>query len=307
MAPFAKTRSSRPSLSRSAHEAPQPASVVSRACANRGRASAKADPGAVALEDAVELAMRVGHEEVGPPVAARVCGGDAHAGVLVGDAGLGPALLEAEAERALGWNVHVEPVRVEVVGDVEVEATVAVDVGERGAEAVLDLPRLDADVGSDVAEARAPVRPCSEVEVEPVRHARVGGGKASGIARDRRVEVGVACDEQIRAPIGVHVADRRGRVPAVGVDPGGAGALDELAAALVPEQRVVAGRGDVEVGAPVAVEVGGDAAVPAQVEVGAGAAAHVDEPARRRFGRARCAAGRPAPSSGRRRPRSSTS
>ncbi len=178
---------------------------------------------------------------------------------------------------ALGRDVQVEPVRVEVVGDVEVEAAVAVDVGEHRAEAVLDRARLDAGLGSDLAEARAAVRVRAVVEVEAVAHARVGEREAAALG-DRGVEVGVARDEQVGAAVGVHVADRGGRVPAVGVDPRRAGALDEFAAAPVPEKRVVAGRGDVQVGAPVAVEVGRDAAVPANVEVGARAAAHVHEP-----------------------------
>ena len=73
--------------------------------------------------------------EVGAAVAAVVGGSDAHAGVRVVEADARGALLEpeAEAERvgrgaALPRDVQVEPVRVGVVRDVEVEAAVAVRV-----------------------------------------------------------------------------------------------------------------------------------------------------------------------------------
>ncbi len=96
--------------------------------------------------------------------------------------------------------------------------------------------------------------------------------------------VGVARDEQIGAPVAVHVADGGAGVPARRVDSGRARALGEGAVAVPPEQRVVAVGGDVvaggrheQVGVPVLVEVGGDAAVAAELQVGARAAAHVLE------------------------------
>ena len=147
------------------------------------------------------------------------------------------------------------------------------------------LGRLEAGALADLAEARAAVRVRAQVQVEAVAHAGEVRGEAAGRARDRRVEVGVAGDEQVRAAVAVDVADRGARVPAGLVDPGGAGALGEGAVAVAPEQRVVAvrggvvaGRRDEQIGVTVQVEVGGDAAVAAELQVGARAAADVLEP-----------------------------
>ena len=70
------------------------------------------------------------------------------------------ALLEAEAEagriglRAAGpGDVHVQLVRVLVVGDVEVGTAVAVDVDELRAEPVAEARRLEARLHPDLAEA----------------------------------------------------------------------------------------------------------------------------------------------------------
>ena len=88
------------------------------------------------------LAAGVGHEQVGPAVAAVVLGGDPHAGVGIGDSPARALLDEVEAERPAGL-VDVEPVRVEVVRDVEVGPAVAVHVGEDRAEAVVGVRALD--------------------------------------------------------------------------------------------------------------------------------------------------------------------
>ena len=92
----------------------------------------------------MELLVRVRDDEVGAAVAAVVGGSDPHPGARVGDPDARGALLEAEAEaeRILRGttgvgDVEVEPVRVGVVRDVEIEPAVAVDVAEDGAEPVL--------------------------------------------------------------------------------------------------------------------------------------------------------------------------
>ena len=64
---------------------------------------------------------------------------------------------EVEAERPARL-VQVEPVRVEVVRDVEIGSTVAVHVGEDGAEAVVGLRPVDSRLRRHLAEARMPVR-----------------------------------------------------------------------------------------------------------------------------------------------------
>ena len=89
------------------------------------------------------LGPGVGHEEVGTTVGAEVLRRDPHARAAVGDSPGAPCLHEVEAERAAG-DVQVQPVRVEVVRDVEVGPPVAVQVSEDGAEAVVDVCSLDA-------------------------------------------------------------------------------------------------------------------------------------------------------------------
>ena len=179
----------------------------------------------------------------------------------------------------VGGDVLEEAVRVRVVRNVEVKTSVAVVVGEDDTEAVVDLLGLDAGLPRDLAEARAPLRVRAEVEVELVAHGPVVAREAAGGARYGVVQVGVARDVEVRPAVAVHVAGRGAAVPAEARDAGRAGALDERPVAAVPEQRVVAGSGDVEVGAPVVVQVGGDAAVPSQRDVCARPAADVDEPA----------------------------
>ena len=109
--------------------------------------------------------MRVRDEQVLPAVGVEVARGDAHARVPVRHAFLRAALDEPEAEprgirlRATGpGDVPVQPVRVEVVGDVEVAAAVPVVVGEHGPETVLDPCPLDPRLPSDLAEPHVPVR-----------------------------------------------------------------------------------------------------------------------------------------------------
>ncbi len=233
----------------------------------------------------MQLPARVRHEEVVAAVEAVVGRRDAHARVGVVDALLAGSLLESEAERRAGsCNVEVEPVRVEVVRDVEVEPAVVVDVGEDCPEAVVDTCRLEAGTPSHLAEPRAAVPIRARVQVEPVAHAGEVGGEAGGRARDRRVDVRVPGHEEIRAAVAVDVADCCARVPARVVDPSRAGAFGEGAVAVAPEKRVVPVGGDVVAGGrdeqvrvAVLVEVARDAAVSTQLQVGARAAADVHE------------------------------
>ena len=101
---------------------------------------------------------------------------------------------------------------------------------------------------------------------------------ARGGAGDRPVHLGVAGDEQVGPPVAVHVADGRAGVPAEGDDPRRAGALRERAVPVVPEQLVVRGGRDVEVGEAVAVQVGGDAALSSHREACPRRAGDVHEP-----------------------------
>ena len=94
--------------------------------------------------DRMELSARVRHEQILAPVEAVVAGGDSHAGVGVVDADGPRALLEPEAEPGgvgLPGDVEVQPVRVQVVCDVEVEPAVRVDVREDRPETVVEPSR----------------------------------------------------------------------------------------------------------------------------------------------------------------------
>ena len=110
----------------------------------------------------MQLIPRVRHEQVADPVAGVVGDGDAHAGVRVVDVrGTGDvAEPEPESGRIVrdGF-VQVEPVRVLVVRDEEIEPPVAVDVGEDRSEPVLHRLRLDPDLLRHLSEARPPSAP----------------------------------------------------------------------------------------------------------------------------------------------------
>ena len=116
----------------------------------------------------MELAARVRHEEVVEPVARPVAHRDAHPRVRIVHPRDAASLDQPEAERVAGLcDVEVEPVRVEVVRDVEVEASVEIDVGEHRAEPVVERRRLEAGARADLAERAVP-----PVQVEEVAHAR---------------------------------------------------------------------------------------------------------------------------------------
>ena len=196
-----------------------------------------------------------------------------------------PDLDEPEAQAVRRREVEIEPVRVEVVRHVEVGPAVAVDVREGRAEPVVEPVRLEPGRAPDLAEARVPTtRP--DVEIEQVTHCTVIRREARLRAGQRVVDVGVARDEEVEAPVAVHVRDGRARVPAGRVDPRRLRALRERAVAVVPEDgvvgvpaRVVPGGGDDEVGRAVAVEVARDAAAAAHRETRARLSRDVHEPA----------------------------
>src|SRR5829696_648218 len=233
----------------------------------------------------MELPARVRHEQVLAAVAAVIGGGDPHARVRVVDALRPGPLLEFEAERRPRTaHVQVEPVRVEVVRDVKIEAPVTVCVREDGAEAVVDLRLLEPGLAPDLAETGTAVRAWAFVEVEAVPHAGDVGGESAGGPGDRIRDIRVAGDEEVRAAVAVDVADRGAGVPAGLVDPGRSRSFGEGAVAVAPEQRVVPVRGgvvarggDEEVGVAVEVEVRCDAAAAPQLQVGARADADVLE------------------------------
>ena len=160
IAPFATTRS-RLAVEVEVHPGHAPSGERRVEGAGEARPRVREASRTPAREDAVQLPVRVRDDEVRPSVGVEVARGDAHAGVPVGDAFAHAALDEPEAEadgvrvRSAGpGNVAVEPVRIEVVCDVEVGASVSVVVGEERAEAVVDPVGLDARLLSDLPEPR---------------------------------------------------------------------------------------------------------------------------------------------------------
>ena len=184
MAPFAITRSRFVSLSRSTHDAPQPARLVSNADAMSARASDVRGAAAGrrrAPEDAVELLVRVrdergrgGRRRCSRP---RRCpcprSGRRGRRSRARSTSRKPSPSGSAAAPPLPRDVQVEPVRVGVVRDVEVGATVAVRVHEHGAEAVLGRAAVDARLLADLPEPGVAVRVVAGVEVEEVADALV--------------------------------------------------------------------------------------------------------------------------------------
>ncbi len=125
------------------------------------------------------MSARVRHEEIGALVGAVVGGRDPHARVRVRHAFSSCALPELKVEPGLARlprpAVHVEPVRVEVVGDVEIEASVTVDVREQGSQPMVERSALEPGLASDLTERRAAVVARPLVEVEAVVDGQVIG------------------------------------------------------------------------------------------------------------------------------------
>ena len=217
----------------------------------------------------MQLASRVRYEQVGAPVLAEIGGCDPHTGVRVVD-GLTPRdLVEPEPKLSGPRDVPVQLVRISVVGHVQVEAPVAIEVREHRAEAVTEPLVLEAGDLSHLSERGAVVPGCSSIEVEEVAHRMVVVGEAGSGGGDWPVHIRVARHEKVRQSVVVHVPDRRPGVPAGRVDTGCSGAFRERPVAVVPEERVVSvgryvvsRRRHVDVGVAVEVEVGGDASAP---------------------------------------------
>ena len=130
------------------------------------------------------MPARVRDEQVLAAVVRVVPGGDSHSRVGIGEPFRAAALDQAEAEAtrvgrrpARPRLVEVEPVRVEVVRDVEVEPAVPVRVREGRAETVVEPGRLEPRGAADLAESRMRAG-FLLVEEEAIAVAAVVGGEA---------------------------------------------------------------------------------------------------------------------------------
>ena len=264
IAPAVSSRSGVPELAKSTHVVPQPAKPVPRAGSKRGRTLANVPVAVWTYAAEGSLRELVTKSPRRPPDGD--VGRDAHPGIRVGDARGRRTLLEAEAEpgrigaRAAGpRDVDVELVRILVVRDVDVRATVAVHVDERGAEPVAEVRRLEPGLVADLLEA-----PCALVQIEQVADAGHVRREAGEGVLHRVVQVGVAGDEDVRPPVAVHVRDGGAGVPAVLREL----RLGEGAVARVPEQVDAARRRHDQVGVAVTVEIRRNAAVALDRQVG---------------------------------------
>ena len=209
IAPFASTRSSLPSFDE-VDPGVAPAGV--RSCRTAGAKTDRHVRERRSLRSRWKAAWPWPREFVtkrsGRPSPRVVLGGDAHAGVRVGDARRGALLDEAEAERAARL-VHVEPVRVEVVRDVEVGPAVAVHVGEDGAEAVVDVLRARSRPSAPTSRKReCPFASGPSFRKSRSRNAEVVRREPAGASPRSGVHVGVAGDEEVGPPVAVDVARR---------------------------------------------------------------------------------------------------
>ncbi len=232
-------------------------------------------------EHAVALPPEVRHEEIRADVPVVVAAGDAHARTGVGHARLGRDFLEAEAEpRRIGLlaagpgDVLVEAVRLGVVREVDVQVVVEVDVGEHDAEAVGELHDLEPGFGADLTEASVAL--VQEQQVADTEHRRRKPTRSVG---DGVQGVRVARHDEVGQAVAVHVAHGRAGAPAERRHARVARALREVAVAVVPQEQLLGGGRDVEIGVAVRVEIGGDAACPADGEVRARVLADVLEAA----------------------------
>ena len=232
----------------------------------------------------MHLLARVRDEDVGAPVAVIVSACDSHPRVRVGDPGRRRALLEAEPEAgrvsvrsSRPGDVLVQAIGIRVVGDVDVEIAVTLEVREQDAQPVSEVRHLEAGLRADLAERRVLVLPGALVQEQEIANAEVGLRKALGRLRERTVQVRISGDKEIGEAVTVHVPDGGAGVPAVDADPGRTGALGERAVAVVPEKHALAHGGDIDVRVTVEVEVSGNTPVPADGQVSARFGADVGE------------------------------
>ena len=226
---------------------------------SRDHAGVREQTAAVVQVEGARLAGDVGHVEVLVAVAVQIAGIDAHPGF-----GFAPAVDRRAREQspvleAAAAKVHPHLVRRAVVGDVEVEPAVEIEIGGHGAEAVAVLG-CDASPFRCVLEA--PVAEVAEqaVRFSPVRlrAAVVRFAAAEGAHRvAAEIEVHVVGDEQVQRAVAVVVEEGRGDAPPGIVGAGGLRRILEPPSAQVAPEAVRPEVRHVQVGPAVAVVVRG--------------------------------------------------
>ena len=238
--PLVMKRSGWPSLSKSGAATPNPVTVRLEVARFAAQGRVREEAVAEVVEEGVGLVEEVGDEEVGRPVAVEVVGDDPHAGgrpprAVQGDAGGHARLLEPEAAA-----VEEEEVGREVVGDEEVEPAVAVEVGDRQAEAAAVGGGVDPGLAADVGEGAVPVVAEEQVGLRRESRGRAVQRPARAVPAGGdvdRVGLDVGDDDEVEVAVAVEVAEAGRRRPAVGADAGALGDVLERPVPPVPVQH----------------------------------------------------------------------
>ena len=234
---------------------------------------------AVVDVERVRLGADVGHEQVAVAVAVDVAHVDPHARLRRPDrvdGHPGEQRVVPEAPPAL---VHPQLVGLAVVGDVDVDQAVRVQVRGDDAEGGA-VGRVDAGLGRHVGEGAVAAVPIEAIGLIGIALrgavARLGGRRPAPVAVSRRV-VDVVADVEVEPAVVIRV-DEGGRHPPEGVV-GAAGRADvgERAVAVVPEELVGPLPRSVEVGPAVVVEVAGGHPHAVGADVEAAPRRHVGE------------------------------
>ena len=154
-----------------------------------------------------------------------------------------------------------------------VEITVALEIGEHDAEAVAEPHDLEPGLPPYLAKLAVALVQEQEIPAtrEGVREPKLGLGNPVRL-------VDVAADDEVGQAVAVEIPGGGARMPAEHADGGVLVRLGELLA-VVPEQRAAVGAGHVQVGVAVAVEIGRNATLAPKRHAGARLLGDVGEPA----------------------------
>ena len=219
-------------------------------------------PGAVVHVEVVTLAGEVGHDEILVAVIVDVARIDAHPGLRLAEwsecrAGQEPAVLERPV-------VPVDPelVLFAIVGDVEIDPAVTVEVGGRHAQCRPELRGEAGRVGhiQEGAVAVVAIQPALLGAVHLRRAVDPAARRPVARRIQRRVPGQVVPHEQIEPAVAIEIDEGRGHAPPVRRKAASRRDVGEDAAAVVAEQPVARERRRQQIHAAVVVHIaGGDA------------------------------------------------
>ena len=172
-------------------------------------------------EEGVVFLLEVGDEQLRPAVAIEVLGVHPHPGRCpAADIPAGARVLRGVAEVAV-TSVEEEEVRVLIVGDVDVNPAIAVQVGRHDAEAMAVGP-ADAGRDGDIGECPIPIVAIEDVpDGSQLLRGAVAADLAGGIAAEAVVAgplpVAVPADVEVEVAVVVEIEEGRARRPGGGL------------------------------------------------------------------------------------------